>query len=84
MRDDCLTRLDVNNAALVLDAEHAPEHHGEFIEFRGLAGLDPTARAAHVGDAELAVLRIDPANVLVDQLGSIASGFDPGRLGYPG
>jgi len=58
--------VNIEVAALVLDAEHAREHHGDFQELGPLPGLDPAAGRLHAGDAQLVVLRIDAADELFD------------------
>src|SRR5690606_19495004 len=49
-----------------------------------LAGLLPAAGAAHVGDARGGCLAVDAADVLVDELGFVAGGFDAGGVGDQG
>ena len=80
LADDGLTGANFEHAALVLDAEHAREHDGDFQELRPLPRLDPAAGRLHAGDAQLVVLRIDAADELFDQLRLVAGGGDAGRL----
>ena len=78
---DGLSGVDVQHAAFMLDAEHSFQHDGELVELGSLAGLEPSLRAAHVGDAGGGGFRVDAADVFVDEFGFVAGGLDSRGLG---
>src|SRR5271166_4487036 len=80
MRDDRLSGLDVELAAMRTDAQHAAQHDGEFVEFRLLARLGPALWAAHMGNADGAVSGVHASDVFVDQFGLGSGGGDAGGL----
>jgi hypothetical protein len=57
-----------------LHAQHAPQNHGVFVEFGGLAGLGPTRRTLHARDAHSFGRGVDAAHVLRNPLRKIAGG----------
>lgn len=65
----------------MLDANHAFQDDREFVEGRSLAGLDPSLRTAHVGDAGRGGLRIYATDIFVDQLGLVSGGLNASGLG---
>ena len=72
---------DDHLTALVLHLNGSAKDDRVLIELRPLAGLDPTAGGTHVGDAYASRTGVDAAHVLIDELGLIAGGGDPGGLG---
>src|SRR5207247_833481 len=60
--DNSLAGLHLENASFVRNAERALEHDGEFIKFRCLARFDPTARTAHVRNAESRFIGVYPSD----------------------
>jgi hypothetical protein len=81
MGDHSLACVYVNHAVALLDPQGAVQHHGKFFKFRGLAGFLPASGAAHMGDAGCAGGGIYSSDIFVNQLGFVASGLDPRRLG---
>jgi hypothetical protein len=75
MSNDGLARTDVHNTTTVRDPQQSFQDDREFLEFRGLPGLRPTAWTAHAGDADLALSRIHATDVFIDQLRFIAGCF---------
>jgi hypothetical protein len=59
-------------------AQHAAQNYRVFIEFGSLSGFLPSARTAHVGDAQRVLAGIYPAYVLVDQFGPVSGRQDAG------
>jgi hypothetical protein len=78
--DDGLPGGDVERAGFVLDTKDAFENDGELVEGWGLAGLQPSCRAAHVGNAGGGSLGVDASDVFVDELGFVAGGLDASGL----
>ena len=76
--EDCLPRLHVKEAALVLDAQQALQDDGVLVEVGRPAGLDPAGRAAPVGDADAGLAAVDPLRPLSPGEGS------PSPLGEEG
>src|SRR5262249_7013665 len=68
LRHHRLTGADVEREAVVLDLNQTLEHDGVLGELRPLARLAPAARRTHVCDADIGALRVDAADVLVDEL----------------
>src|SRR5580704_2191949 len=66
--DNRLTRPDLQHSFVMLDVQRAVQYHREFIEIRALAGLRPSGRAAHAGDADLRFAVVDAADVFFDDL----------------
>ena len=81
MSDDRLAGGDVQRAVLTCDAKGAFKHQGEFVELRFLARFNPTARAAHVGQAEARLTAVYPADKFIDQFWFITRGSDAGWSG---
>src|SRR5215471_10217983 len=71
----------VYHAVFMRDAQRTFEHEGEFIEFWRLPRFDPTARAAHVRDAQARLAGVHAADKFVDEFGLIAGSRDPGWNG---
>src|SRR6266536_5704367 len=63
-----------------LHDEGTAQHDRELVELRALPGLGPARRAAQVRDAQAVLARVSPPDVLVDELGRLASRGDPARL----
>jgi hypothetical protein len=80
MRDHGLSGVNVERPLPVLDPQHSLQHNREFVELRGLAGLDPSFGTAHMCDAAGRRLGIDAANVFVNELGLIPCGLDASWL----
>ena len=76
--DDRLSGVDVEQSSVpsVLDPQHSFQHDREFVELGSLAGLEPSLRAAHVGDAGGGSFRVDAADVFVDEFGLVAGGLN--------
>src|SRR5579871_2097514 len=64
---DGLAGTDVEHSTPVSDPQASLQDYGEFGKLRSLPRLNPASRTAHMGDAHLAMLGIDPTDVLVDQ-----------------
>ena len=79
-RMNALAGLHGHLAAFGLHDQGAAQHDRELVELRALPGLGPARRAAHVSDAQAVLARVRPSDVLVDQLGRLASRGDPARL----
>jgi hypothetical protein len=60
-------------------AQGALQHDREFVEFRALAGLDPSAWAAHASDAEPVFGGVNAADKLFDDFGFVTGGGDARR-----
>ena len=75
-----LAGMHIQFASTILHVQYTAKHNREFLKFGPLSRLRPTLRAAHVGDANVRMFRVDPPNVFVDHLRFIAGGFDAGRL----
>src|SRR5438874_861893 len=80
MRYNGLSRRYVYHSVGVLDAQHTFEDYGEFIEFRPLSGLLPSARAAHMGDAGAPGSRVNPADILLDAFRFVSNSLNEGGL----
>lgn len=76
--DNSLPGLHVEHTIFVRHTECALEHNGEFIEFRCLARFDPTARTAHVRNAESRFAGVHPSNELLDDFRFVARRGDAG------
>ena len=76
MSDDRLASGDVRGAVLMREAKGAFKHYGEFIELRFLARFNPTARAAHVGNAEARLTGVYPADKFIDQFWFVSRSSD--------
>jgi hypothetical protein len=84
--DDGLSRGDVDRGGLpirlsVFDAKCAFQHNGELVKFGGLAGLGPSRRTAHVGDAGCGRVAVDASDVFVNELRFVAGGLNARCLG---
>lgn len=73
---DCLAGGDVKRSTFVFDAQQPLQHDRELVELRRLAGLEPSLRTAHVGDAGGGGFRIDASDVFVDEFGLVAGGLN--------
>ena len=78
---DGLAGAHFENAAFEFDAQQTGEDDGVFVEVGSLAGLDPAAGTAHVGDAEVLGGGVHAADEFVDELGLIARRGDACGLG---
>ncbi len=76
MSDDCLSGMDVERPALVLDSQRSLQNDGELVELGSLPGLKPSLRAAHVGDAGSRCLGVYASDVFVDDLGFVSGGLN--------
>lgn len=77
--DEGLAGLDDGLCAVFgFDVERASEDDAVFVEFGALAGFDPAWGAIHLGDAEGLGVGIYAADILADELGDVAAGFDCG------
>ena len=63
-----LTRAYVQDAAAMLNSQHAAQHHGELIEIGLLSRLAPSRRAAHVGNADRSCARVYTSDILIQEL----------------
>src|SRR5579883_1072085 len=77
MSDHCLAGTHIQNTSVMRHPQHSLQYDRELLELRRLPRFNPAGRTAHMGDADLAMAGIDATNVLVDQLGLVARGFDP-------
>src|SRR4029450_13404178 len=66
--DHCLAGGHVDDAVLVLDANHAAKHNRDLLEIGTLARLFPTRRRLHASDADVGVARVHAAGVFLDAL----------------
>ena len=64
--DDRLAGLHIDYSVFMRDSQYALEHDSEFIELRRLSRLDPSARAAHVGDAQAGFAGVHSADEFID------------------
>ena len=78
--DDRLAGGDVEDAALVLDAQDAAQHDGDFLELGPLSRFLPSSRRHHPRDAHGPVAGVDAAREFVNLLRLVPGGGDNGRL----
>src|SRR3954451_1411630 len=79
VRNDRLSRLDVESAAMAFDPQETFENQGVFVELRSLPGLNPAFRAPHMGYADAGGGGVHPADVFVDELRLVAGRLDSSR-----
>jgi len=76
MSNHCLPGDYVERTVLVLDADHPFQHDCELIELGRLAGLEPSLRTAHVGDAGAGRFRGDSSDIFVNEFRLVAGGLN--------
>jgi len=64
----------------MFNPERSVQNYREFVEGGGLAGLNPSFRAAHVSHAGGSGMRVDASDVFVDEFRLVAGGLDASRL----
>ena len=77
-RHDRLPRADVDDAGLVLDADHAAEHDGDLLEVGALSRLDPAVGRRHLRHTHARVTGVHAAGKLLDALRFVARRLDDG------
>ena len=80
MRDQGLPGFDIQFPALVFDMKMAVKNDRKFVEIRGLPGLGPALRTAHMSHADGLGIGTYTTDILIDQLRLIAGGSDTGGL----
>src|SRR4051812_17781834 len=71
-----LTGRDVQRSPSVSHSQRTFEDQSEFVELRRLSRLNPTARAAHVRDAQSRFGGIYPADKFIDEFWFVAGSGD--------
>src|SRR2546427_10568649 len=77
--DDGLAGVDVERAAVVLDANHPAQDDNDLLELRTLTRLLPTRWRDHARDADAGVPGVDAARELFNAFRFGAGGRDDGR-----
>src|SRR5579864_433602 len=68
--------MNVECPALVLDSQRSFQNDGELIELGSLPRLEPSLRAAHVGDTGSGGLGIHSSDVFVDDFWFVSGGLN--------
>src|ERR1700757_2480235 len=76
MRDDCLSGMNVDGSALVLDSQRSLQNDGELVELGSLPGLEPSLGATHVGDTGRGCLGIHTSDIFVDDFWFVSCGLN--------
>jgi len=81
MRDDSLTRRNIENAISVCDSEDSFQYKRVLLEIRRLPRLDPASRTLQISYADLTVAGTNLTDVLVNQDRLVCHRFNAGWRG---
>jgi hypothetical protein len=80
MSHDCLSGMNVERPALVLDSQRSLQNDGELIELGSLPGLEPSLGAVHVGDTGSGRFGIHSSDIFVDDFWFVSGRLNARRL----